>query len=230
MWKRTVGGRSLHFRLAGINNQNFLMRDEETGSWWQQVTGQAIFGPLQGQKLEPAASDELSFGLWMQEHPDGTVLAPVARDEQEYDSDWEPKIQKLPLVLSFPGTGLQPRDVVIGLEVNGSSRAYPWAGVVAQSPIQDRVGGTPILLVAGPDGKSVRAFARLVRGAETEFFRKTGQSGWSLVDSASASEWNFQGCAVSGPASGECLQKLAVLRDFWFDWRNFHPETGVYLH
>ena len=34
-----VDGRRLHFHLAGINNQNFIMQDEETGTWWQQVTG-----------------------------------------------------------------------------------------------------------------------------------------------------------------------------------------------
>ena len=27
------------FVSPGINNQNFIMRDEQTGSWWQQVTG-----------------------------------------------------------------------------------------------------------------------------------------------------------------------------------------------
>jgi hypothetical protein len=36
----------LNFHLAGINNQNFIMRDEETGTWWQQVSGTAIQGPL----------------------------------------------------------------------------------------------------------------------------------------------------------------------------------------
>ena len=41
----------LTFHLAGINNQNFLMRDEETGTWWQQITGEASVGPLQGQAL-----------------------------------------------------------------------------------------------------------------------------------------------------------------------------------
>jgi hypothetical protein len=33
VWETTVNGRVLHFHLAGINNQNFIMRDEETGSW-----------------------------------------------------------------------------------------------------------------------------------------------------------------------------------------------------
>ena len=48
MWETTIDGRTLHFHLAGINNQNFIMRDEETGSWWQQVTGEAILGPAEG--------------------------------------------------------------------------------------------------------------------------------------------------------------------------------------
>jgi Protein of unknown function (DUF3179) len=63
VWETTVGGRQLHFHLAGINNQNFIMRDEETGSWWQQVTGEAIQGPLKGQRLRPVFHDELTFAL-----------------------------------------------------------------------------------------------------------------------------------------------------------------------
>jgi hypothetical protein len=230
VWKRTIRGRALHFRLAGINNQNFLMRDEETRSWWQQVTGKAIFGALKGESLELAPYDELTFGLWKQESPAGQVLAPVKKDEKEYDSKWETEIQKLPLVLTFPGTPLQSRDVVIGVELAGASRAYPVSAVVAQSPIQDRLGGTPIVLIVGPDGKSVRAFVSRVDDAEIEFFRKSGSDKWGLMDSSSGSEWSFPGCATAGPAQGKCLQRLPLLRDFWFDWRNYHLTTSVYRH
>jgi hypothetical protein len=150
------------------------MRDEETGSWWQQASGKAIFGALKGESLELAPYDELTFGLWKQESPAGQVLAPVSKDEKEYDSKWESKIQKLPLVLTFPGTPLQSRDVVIGLEVAGASRAYPISALIAQSPIQDRLSGFPILLTTGPDGKSVRGFVSRFDGADIEFFRKSG--------------------------------------------------------
>jgi hypothetical protein len=47
VWTRTLNGRELPFHLADINNQSFLMHDEETGSYWQRVTGAAIAGPLQ---------------------------------------------------------------------------------------------------------------------------------------------------------------------------------------
>jgi hypothetical protein len=244
VWTRTVNGRALHFYLAGINNQNFLMRDKETGTWWQQITGKAVFGPLQGSQLALVLSDELTFGEWRNEAPSGEVLAPVPKYVKEYDSNWEPEILKLPVVISFPGTELKSRDVVVGLTIGGVARAYPWESFVKQSPIVDRVNGTPLLLAIGPDGKSFRVFVSRVDGHDAEFFLQINSPGathpdakkdeakkeWSMIDTATNSQWNFQGCATSGPALGKCLDRVPALKDYWFDWRNYHPDTGIYKH
>ena len=228
MWTRTIGGRVLHFYLAGINNQNFLMRDKETGTWWQQITGKAIFGPLQGAALELVLSDELTFGEWRSESPSGQVLAPVAKYTKEYDSNWEPDVAKLPVVISFPETELKSRDVVIGLTINGVARAYAWETFVRQSPVLDRVNGVPLLLVLGPDGKSFRVFVSRIDGKDAEFFLQADNKDWRLLDTNTASQWNFQGCAVSGPAEGKCLERVPALKDYWFDWRNYHADTTIY--
>ncbi len=236
MWTRTIKGRELHFYLAGINNQNFLMRDKETGTWWQQITGKAIYGPLRGAALELVLSDELTFGEWRSESSSGQVLAPVAKYTKEYDSNWEPDVAKLPVVISFPGTELKSRDVVIGLTIDGAARAYPWEVFAKQSPVLDRVSRTPLLLVLGPDGKSFRVFLARIDGREAEFFLQddsksdapAGGKNWSLLDTTTASQWNFQGCATSGPAQGKCLARIPALKDYWFDWRNYHPDTTVY--
>jgi len=53
---------------------------------------------------------------------------------------------------------------------------------------------------------------------------------WILLDTTTASEWNFQGCAISGPALGKCLDRVPALKDYWFDWRNYHPDTTIYSH
>jgi hypothetical protein len=228
-----VNGRVLHFYLAGINNQNFLMRDKETGSWWQQITGKSIYGPLQGTALEFVLSDEFSFGQWRTESPSGHVLAPVAKYTKEYNSNWEREVAKLPVVISFPGTELKSRDVVIGLTIAGAARAYPWETFAKQSPILDRVNGTPVLLVMGPDGKSFRVFVSRIDGSDAEFFLQAPDSSadanqWMIVDATTASKWNFQGCATAGPALGKCLDRIPGLKDYWFDWRNYHPETTIY--
>jgi hypothetical protein len=269
VWTRTVNGTVLHFYLAGINNQNFLMRDKETGTWWQQITGKAIYGPLKGASLELVLSDELTFGEWKSEVSDGKVLAPVAKYAKKYDSNWEPEVAKLPVVISFPGTELKSRDVVVGLTNGGASRAYPWETLVKQSPVMDHVGGTPLLVAVGPDGKSFRVFVSRIDGKDTEFFLKGEAEGetaaaaakpteskaatpaaakvadassanapaptpipkpWFLLDTTTASEWNFQGCAVSGASQGKCLDRVPALKDYWFDWRNYHPDTSIYTH
>jgi Protein of unknown function (DUF3179) len=236
-----VNGRALHFYLAGINNQNFLMRDKETGTWWQQITGKAIYGPLQGATLDLVLSDELTFGEWRTEFPSGQVLAPVAKYTKEYDPNWEPDVAKLPVVISFPGTELKSRDVVIGLTINGAARAYPWETFAKQAPVLDRVNGTPLLLALGPDGKSFRVFVSRIDGRDAEFFlqgedtsdassgeKPAEKKQWVLLDTLTASQWNFQGCAISGPAQGKCLDRIPALKDYWFDWRNYHPDTSVY--
>lgn len=215
------------------------MRDRETGTWWQQITGKAIYGPLQGAALDLVLSDELTFGEWKTEVSEGQVLAPVAKDLKNYESNWEPEVAKLPVVISFPGTELKSRDVVVGLELDGASRAYPWDTLVKQSPVVDRVHGMPLLVAVGPDGKSLRVFVSRVDGKDAEFFLQGESDGgakttpastkqWTLVDTATASEWNFQGCAISGPAQGKCLDRVPALKDYWFDWRNYHPETSIY--
>ncbi len=276
MWTRTVNGCALHFYLAGINNQNFLMRDKETGTWWQQITGKAIYGPLKGATLDLVSYDELTFGEWKSEVSGGQVLAEVPKYAKRYESDWEPEIAKLPVVISFPGTELKPRDLVVGLQINGTSRAYPWDSLVKQSPVIDHAGGTPLLVTVAPDGKSFRVFISRIDGKDDEFFLKSdpepatdkakvvpasdppkSSAGappavaaattarptesapavtnstvptkpWILLDTATASEWNFQGCAISGAAQGKCLERLPALKDFWFDWRNYHPDTSIY--
>jgi hypothetical protein len=238
VWKRTARGRELHFYLAGINNQNFLMRDRETGSWWQQVTGRAIAGELAGSALELMPNDELTFALWKsetsQEYGRGLVLAPVAgHDDKDYDKKWEEEVAKYPVPLTFPGQGLKDRDVILGVAIGTQTRAFPLAKVRAQSPIEDEIAGVPLALVTGPDGESVRIFRSQWNGSEIELYRDAQSDGpnkeWRLLDSQ-GNTWNFAGCATSGPAVGQCLEKINFLKDYWFDWKNYNPRTTVYNH
>jgi hypothetical protein len=227
-----ANGRELHFYLAGINNQNFLMRDRETGSWWQQVTGRAISGTLAGSTLELVPNDELTFDLWKSESPRGLVLAPVARHEKDYEEGWEKEVAKAPVPMTFPGQGVADRDVVLGISLEGQQRAFPLLKVKGPNPVEDHVGGVPVVLVTGPDGESVRMFRSQLNGNDIELYREskgeiTGNTDWHLIDSQGNS-WNFAGCATSGPAKRQCLEKIHYLKDYWFDWKNYNPRTTVY--
>ena len=233
MWETTVDGRVLHFHLAGINNQNFIMRDEQTGTWWQQVSGKALHGPLQGRQLKGVFHDEVSFAIWKRENPHGRVLRPdekIAAGDNYEDADWEAKVGKMRVV---EGTDvdkrLPPRTLVIGVELEGKSVAYPLSALQKQSPIVDMVGSVPIVIVLGDDKRSVRAFERTLDGRRLEFFQKTEKDqGLQLLDAETGSTWNFEGKAIAGPLAGRQLKKVFVLEDYWFDWRIYHPNTTIY--
>jgi hypothetical protein len=208
------------------------MRDEETGTWWQQVTGEAILGPLKGRRLNPVLHDELSFGIWKNEKPGGRVLRPderVAAKGEYAPADWEERMARVKVVTrSEAGDALEPRALVIGVRLNKSSKAYPLAALQKQSPVIDTVGGVPVLILLGQDNRSVRAYERTVDGRKLEFFRKAEDALPRLVDAETGSEWDFNGRAASGPFAGRQLQKVPVLEDYWFDWREYHPDSTVY--
>ena len=208
------------------------MRDEETGSWWQQVSGEAIQGPLKGQKLQPVFHDELSFGLWKREKPEGRVLRPneqTAQAGKYAPANWEERVAKMPVATSVAlNKSLEPRTLVIGLTVNGVSKAYPFDALVKQSLILDDVGAVPIFIVLGDDKRSVRAFERTVDGRKSEFFLKPNTTAFAMVDAETGSEWDFTGKAIGGQLSGRHLKKVAILNDYWFDWMTYNPKTSVY--
>jgi hypothetical protein len=81
----------------------------------------------------------------------------------------------------------------------------------------------------GEDRKSVRAFERTVDGRKLELFVKPNASPLRLVDAETASEWDFTGKAVSGPLTGRQLARVALLEEYWFDWKTYNPKTQVYL-
>ena len=229
MWNAAVDGRKLTFHLSGMNNQNFIMSDEETGSWWQQVSGEAIQGPMKGKKLAAIAQDEVSFDVWRRENPRGRVLRPDPRVAKQYaGADWENVIAKLPTVGTLTDKRLEPRALIIGIEHKGVAKAYPFTAVQKQSPLLDTVGGTPVVLVVADDGRSMRAFERTVDGRVLDLYAKPNAKPLMLVDAQSGSEWNFAGVATNGPLAGRSLAKVPLLNDYWFDWKNYHPQTALY--
>ncbi len=230
MWESEIEGKKLTFHLAGINNQNFIMRDEETGSWWQQVTGEAIHGTLKGRKLNSVFNDEISFAVWKREHPNGRVLRPDERVVKKYEvANWEEEYAKLPVVTpKNPQDRFAPRTLMAGITLNHKSKAYPIKDLQKPRLILDMIGTTPIFLVIGDDKKSVRAFERIIDGRELEFLVKPDIDPLQIVDAETATVWDFSGKGVSGALAGKQLKPVPVLKDYWFDWKIYHPDSLVY--
>ena len=69
VYLRTVDDRDLSFTLDGDEQ----LRDHETGSRWNPVSGEAVSGSLQGKRLQPVISTFSLWFAWEKYRPDTAV-------------------------------------------------------------------------------------------------------------------------------------------------------------
>jgi hypothetical protein len=134
------------------------------------------------------------------------------------------------------GKFLVSTDRVIGVTVNGLSRAYPLLILNCHEIVNDTLGGVAIAVTYNPPCDSAVAFERTV-GGETLEFGVSGllyNSNLLMYDRRPSghaeSLWSqLLGRAIAGPAAAEGL-RLPVLDAAlvgWADWLDAHPETTV---
>lgn len=74
----TINNKVLEFGVSGrLYKSDLVMYDRQTGSFWPQIEGRAVVGPLAGEapKLQLLPIDVVPWGSWKQQHPDTLVLS-----------------------------------------------------------------------------------------------------------------------------------------------------------
>ncbi len=68
-----MDGKTRHFVVTGVYDALFVMRDTETNTLWNHVTGEAVYGPLLGRKLTISNLLQMSVKQALARDPDTTV-------------------------------------------------------------------------------------------------------------------------------------------------------------
>jgi hypothetical protein len=58
---------------VGLRDGVFILYDKKTRSWWSQVAGTAVQGPLAGERLVKLASAVTTWAAWRRDHPETSV-------------------------------------------------------------------------------------------------------------------------------------------------------------
>ena len=73
-----MDGKTLTLGVSGyLYRSAVLFHDDETETFWSQMTGEAIVGPLTGKRLTWMPSEVMTWKEWRTKHPETTVLKPV---------------------------------------------------------------------------------------------------------------------------------------------------------
>ena len=125
---------------------------------------------------------------------------------------------------------LSDSDTVIGLDINGQSRAYPLFILVWHEIVNDEVGGVPVSVTYCPLCYTNQVFERVIDGQTVEFGTsgKLYNSNLLMYDRLTDSYWSQAlGMAVKGELTGHQLNLIPFDVITWGDWKTIHPDTLV---
>ena len=179
--RRELNGEVLVFGNQGALWGNAMTWwDHGTGSIWSQPFGEAIAGPLKGERLEPLPGD---WSTWLQTHPDTLALDAPA------------------------GNGrFQLEDMAIALELGQDAAAWFVPALQEAGVVNDVVNGLEVAAMsdpANPDRWAV--FSRVLDDTTVELAIRDGR----LIDINSGTVFDpIRGVAMDGPLEGQNLDLL----------------------
>ncbi len=228
MYAREIEGQEFSFGVSGKLIRNVLvMYDRQTESYWSQLLGESVAGEMIGTKLEFLPSWMMTWSKWKELHPDTVALDKNGGGSRDSYDGYYGSNQAGVIGKTIDDDRLDTKDFIIGVELENSAVAYPFAVLNQEPIINDTIDGRDLLVVFDSDKGTGFVYDRNTAD-QTLTFSQTGGA-MNLIDEETGSTWDaFSGEAVSGPLAGEQLERIKSTMVFWFGWVDFHPETLVY--
>ncbi len=121
---------------ALVYNNNTLLYDKETRSLWTQLDGHAVTGEKAAKKLKQIPVVYTNWGNWKAKFADTKVLSINNGQGIDYSKAAYAKYEEtveLPYPVSITKNKLPFKSKVIGIEVDGKFKAYPFSRLTAST-------------------------------------------------------------------------------------------------
>ncbi|MBX3444737.1 MAG: DUF3179 domain-containing protein [Planctomyces sp.] len=211
VFSRKLQGRNELFGCSGILwKESLVFYDETTGSFWNNVRGEAVSGPRRGQKLKPIDAAVTTWKEWTEAHPDTTVVH-AERIESTFSLDYYHKLRaKGPMVMA----------------VRTRSGGVAWdLDALNANPVQTgTIDDVPVVVFFHAPTMSARVFDRRLGGQELAF----KLDGEDAIDDATGSRWDvISGTAIDGLRRGRSLTPMPGLVTLTATWEELFPESRI---
>lgn len=229
MYARELDDREFTFGVSGKLIRNVLvMYDRQTESYWSQLLGEAVAGEMQGAKLEYLPSWHTTWGKWKEMHQATLALKKGFSGGYDPYSSYYQSSSAGVIGETFSDERLATKEFVIGVELEDEARAYPFRVLNNEPVVNDTLSGKDILIVFDSQTATGVAFDRQL-GEQTLTFVLKGEDPLTLSDLETGSRWDgLAGVATAGSLTGQRLDRIKSTAVFWFGWKDFHAQSGVY--
>ena len=207
-----------------------VMYDHETRTLWSQFLRKGVKGPLAGVELEVIPVTQTTWSAWKELYPDTVALRKFSSGRDTYKGYYASRSAGI-LGESTRDDRLGRKELVLGIDVDGATKAYAFNALAAQLVVNDSVGGEDVLVYFDNFTDTGLAFDRRVAGRSLTFRLDGDPAGVNtvLIDEETGSKWQaFTGRAFEGELQGETMGRMLSHLAFWFAWKDWNPDTELY--
>jgi len=193
--------------------------------WWFHILGIALIAwptwtYLTSGKIWAQWPTVVAIGLWL-------FIAYMTNFRLLADKMFEqPKHTNL---LSVSDNKIPLKDLVIGVTIDGQSKAYPVEIIGYHHQVRDSLAGKPIMVTYCTVCRTGRVFSPIVDG-QPETFRLVGMDHFNAMfeDSRTKSWWRqVNGEAIVGELKGKQLDEIPSQQMSLSAWIDFNPDTKI---
>lgn len=158
----TIDGSPTDFGVSGLlYNNDVLLYDRDTESLWSQILSEAISGERVGTKLTTLPVSHTTWRDWREKHPDTLVLSDDTGHFRDYQRNpyagYEKSRSTFFAVNNAAPDYYHPKEVVLGLGIDGVYKAYPFVELEKQgkSRFNDKVNGNRFSFIWDSTNRSI---------------------------------------------------------------------------
>ncbi len=130
---------------------------------------------------------------------------------------------------SLASNSIDSNKLVIGIDINGESRAYPIQIIGYHHQVKDTVGNTPVMITYCTVCRTGRVYSPILNG-KLETFRLVGMDHFNAMfeDETTKSWWQqATGVAIAGPLTGSHLEEIPSHQSSLASWLRLHPNSTI---
>lgn len=159
-----IQGSRKTFGVSGLlYNSDVLLYDRQTETLWSQLLYEAVAGPLKGKNLNILPTANTTWENWKQRHPNTLVLSEDTGFNRNYSRNPYPGYENNEAIyfpLAHYNDRYPPKEYVIGIEINGKFKAYPFSELEKnnKSEFTDVFQGKALKITYNKKAKSAEVF------------------------------------------------------------------------
>ncbi len=205
-----------------VYNNNLLLMDESSGSYWNQFTGMAIVGDRAGEELTSYPSEVMTWGEWKDLYPNGSVLSTDTGYDRDYTRHPFENYDVADLYY-FPLNQIDDRMsakwIVDGLDLGDMSVAYS-RDIMKGIWVHNFTHGNLVYVAMyDTEDEVTRVFT-----AGSSFTYDNEENVFVDQDGGT---WSADGVALTGAQTGTQLDQVQTQSSFYMCWYANHTDTFI---